>query len=720
MPAPQPSHARTSFWETCTAFTLGSAALLVALFAAYANSLRVPFLFDDADAIASNPTITHLSTAWLPPSGSGITTSGRPLLNVSLAVNYALHGTDVVGYHVGNLLIHALAALMLWAVLRRTLRQPVLAPRFSHHATPLAWCAAMLWAIHPLQTESVTYIIQRAESLVGLFYLLTLYGFIRSVEKSSDGKPVSRFWPVATVLTCLAGMASKEVMASAPLIIFLYDRTFVSGSFAEAWRRHRMLHLALAATWLLLLACILQSGGRGNTVGYRQIAWWEYALTQAPAIIGYLWRSLWPADLIFDYGISVEKNPAVVIPACAAIVVIFALAIYTLRRHPVAGFAFAWFILILAPTSSIIPVATQTAAEHRMYLPLAAVVVSSALLLYRWNSRAAFPILAILLAAAGLRTHARNHDYRSEIALWENTVGKNPSNVRALTNLGALLSREGHISESIARFEEALALAPGYARARHNLGSSLFTLKRYPEAIAAFERALAAEPDNPEYLTSLGNALVETGEIEKSLLLYRIAYALHPDVAANARNLANSLMRLGRMEEAGALFQSALTLAPEDAETVNDYSTWLRRTRRPHEAIPFLEKALLSQPDSARLHSNLGTTLIMTGRTADGIRELETALRLDPDLVQTRYQLGSAYASDGRPDKGIPHLEALLKLTTPDADLLDNLGALYAQTGRYADAIATFQQALQLDPAHGNARQNLEATQAFLRKHTPR
>jgi tetratricopeptide (TPR) repeat protein len=734
MSAPHfPPEPASPFWQSRLATSFGIIALLAALIAAYANSFRVPFLLDDADSIAANPSIQSFTSAWFPPSGSGITTSGRPLLNVSLAINYAIHGTDVFGYHVGNLLIHALSALTLWAVIRRTLRQPILAPRFARHATPLAWCAASLWALHPLQTESVTYIIQRAESLVGLFYFLTLYGFIRSVENdshvtASSARPSipatarrrSRFWPAFTVITCLAGMASKEVMASAPLIVFLYDRTFVSGTFAAAWRNHRKLHTSLTATWLLLAACIIQSGGRGNTVGYLQVAWWEYAITQAPAITGYLWRALWPANLIFDYGAIVEKNPAVVIPCCLLILALLGLAVYALRRHPVAGFAFAWFFLILAPTSSIVPVATQTAAEHRMYLPLAALVVPAALLFYRWHLRAAFSILAALLLAAGLRTHNRNHDYRSELAIWEDTVARVPDSVRALTNYGAMLSQAGRIEESLRYFEEALSYVPRYAQARHNLGSSLLSLKRFPEAIAAFEQALAAEPDNTVFLASLGNAMTETGAPDKAVLYYRRAYEFKPGVATNAFNLANTLMRLNRMDEAGPLFQSALAITPDDPEIIHNYATWLRRRDRPAEAIPLLEKALLLRPDSARLHSNLGICLILAGRKPEGIRQLEMALPLDPALPQTRYNLGTAYVESGRHADAIVQFEALLKLSAPTPEVLDNLGVLYAQTGRYPDAVASFRHALQLDPQHRNARENLAHVEEFLRNASAR
>ena len=720
-PSPNP------FWESHAALILGTALLFTALFAAYSNTFHVPFHLDDFDSIERNPTIKSLASAWLPPSGSGITTSGRPLLNVSLAINYALHGSDVLGYHVANLLIHALAALTLWAVIRRTLRQPVFANRFAVHATPLAWCAAALWALHPLQTESVTYIVQRAESLVGLFYLLTLYAFIRSVEKAPAtsaastrapgiARPGPRLWPILAVFFCACGMASKEVMASAPLILFLYDRTFLSGSFSSAWKNHRNLHLSLAATWLVLLACILQSGGRGDTVGYAQVAWWEYAITQGPAITGYLWRAIWPANLIFDYGAILEKSTHVVIPCTLFIFSLLALAIYALRRWPVAGFAFAWFFLILAPTSSIIPVASQTAAEHRMYLPLAAVLIPAALLLRHSFSRAAFPVLAALLVAAGLRTHLRNHDYRTELALWEDTVTRLPDNVRALTNLSSALFLADRFEESAHYSRKAIGYLPTHADAHLNLGSALVKLRRLPEALSSLERATALNPSNTLYLITLGSAATALGDFDKALAAYRRAYELDPGTAVHAFNLANTLMSLDRMEEAGRYFQKALALSPDDSGLLNNYATWLRRSDRPSDAIPILEKALAAYPRSPRINSNLGTCLMLVGRTTEGIQKLELALLLDPNLPQTRFSLGSAYAETGRTADAIAQFEALLKLSPPTADLLAHLGVLYAEAGRYTDSTATLRHALQLDPSHQGARASLSQVEAFLRQ----
>ncbi len=279
---------------------------------AYSNSFTGSFIYDDAPSILGNPTIRHLWPIWQPlspPHKGGITVEGRPLVNLSLAVNYALGGLDVWGYHALNLAIHLLAGLTLLGIVRRTLLQPKLRERFGAAANELALAVAVLWVVHPLQTESVTYIVQRAESLMGLFYLLTLYCFIRGAES-----PRPRAWYSLCVTACALGMASKEVMVSVPLMVLLYDRTFVSGSLREVWRQRWPLYLALASTWILLGYLMFFTGSFGNAVINAKengIAWWKYLLTEPGVILYYLRLAAWPYPLCFDYyGWSLRRHRA--------------------------------------------------------------------------------------------------------------------------------------------------------------------------------------------------------------------------------------------------------------------------------------------------------------------------------------------------------------------------------------------------------------------------
>ncbi len=726
---------------------LGCALLVVGIYAAYHNTFRVPFLFDDADSIEKNWTIQSLATALFPPTNSGVTVSGRPLLNLSLAVNYRWGGTDVFGYHLGNLLIHMAAALALFGVIRRTLQLPRLAGRYGTQATPLAWFAATLWAVHPLQTESVTYLIQRAESLVGLCYLLTLYAFIRAVENSS------RVWAAAACLACFLGMAAKEVMVSAPLVMLLYDRTFVSGSFRASWQRHRRLHLGLAAGWLLLFALVISSGRRGTTVGFAAVSWWDYALTQTSGIIRYLQAAFWPVNLVFDYGAIVEKTPAVLIGSALLLLPLLVATMVALRKWPKAGFLAAAFFLVLAPTSSVVPVATQTLAEHRMYLPLAALVVGGTLLCHGMSRRFYGGVLLSLIVAAGTVTINRNTVYQTSLSIWEDTVRKVPDNVRALNNLGLFCLEADRVDEAIARLSEAVELVPRYAVAYSNLGRALIKKgtnetspgrstadlikgiefgrkpsgsdgnnrllrnEKITAGLAMLEKATQLDPRNALFMANYADALLTVQAPEAAVPLLEQAVALEPENGDFHFNLANALARLDRDELAVEHFQAALRHQPNDVEVLTNYGSLLRRMGRLSESIDYLQTALRLKPEVARVHSNLGVSLLAHGRTAEGMRQLEEALRLDPNLAQARYNLSNALADTGRSDEAIVQLEALLRIAPPTAELLSNLGVLYSRVGRLEDAVTQTRRALELDPNYEAAQENLAKIIAYIRSH---
>ena len=357
------------------------------------------------------------------------------------------------GYHATNLAIHLAAALLLFGLLRRTFLLPAMRDGWGAAATPLALAVALLWAVHPLQTESVTYVVQRAESLVGLFYLLTLYGLVRG---ATAARPLG--WYAVSALACLLGMASKEVMVSAPLVALLYDRTFLAGSFREALRRRYGLYLALAATWLLLAWLVAAAAGRGGTAGFGQgVGCWAYFGTQFGAIVHYLRLSAWPSPLVLDYGDGLARTAAEIVPYAIVVGLLALATVAALWQWPKAGFLGACFFALLAPTSSIVPVVTQTIAEHRMYLPLAAVVAAAVLGGYAacrglarrgWLSRPAAGLLFGCAAAAagvtlGTLTFQRNKDYRSGLSIWQDTAAKAPHNARAQCNLGVALMARG-------------------------------------------------------------------------------------------------------------------------------------------------------------------------------------------------------------------------------------------------------------------------------------
>jgi tetratricopeptide (TPR) repeat protein len=573
---------------------LAGGIVVLAALAAYRNSFSGPFFFDDISAITDNSTIRHFENAFSPSPKNA--TFGRPLLNLSFALNYALGGMKVWGYHAFNLLIHTLAGLTLFGLVRRTLECGRGAPtpratQMRGEGTPptiLALAVAVIWVVHPLQTEAVTYISQRAESLMGLFYLLTLYCFIRGTEHCRSGFTPdssginpdlqserdarngsqlstlnSGLWLSASLLACFLGATTKEIIVTAPVMVLLYDRTFVAGSFREAWRQRWRYYLGLAGTWLLLAR--LMTGLTQRGVGFdHTVNWWNYALTSCRSVGLYLKLAIWPHPLVFDYGTNniVVQHAAEIAPYALLLAGLLAGTAIALWRWPVVGFAGAWLFLILAPTSSVVPVILSPTAEHRMYLPLASVVALVVLGLDRLMGRRSLILFAAMAVGLGCLTIQRNKDYSTIVSIWSDTIKKRPGNERAHLNLGIAFSRTpGRMPDAITEYQAALAIKPDFAEAHCNLGDALSQIPgRLPDAVPEYEAALRIKPDYLEAHLHLGVALAKIpGRLQDAITQYEEALRINPGFAEAHFNLGMILMDIpDRQQEAIDHLKAAL------------------------------------------------------------------------------------------------------------------------------------------------------------------
>jgi Flp pilus assembly protein TadD len=645
----------------------GALLIAVAAIIAYANTFSVPFIFDDGDSIATNPTIRSLwpLTTVLNPPSPGYTVEARPVLNLTLALNFAAHGLNVRGYHVTNLAIHILAALTLYGLVRRTLAQHRAdvsaealamsvgsgAGALARHSWGLALTTALLWAVHPLQTQAVTYTIQRAESLVGLLYLLTLYGALRG---STDTQHPRR-WQAVAVAACALGMGVKEVIVAAPLVVLCYDRIFLSASWKRVFQQRAGFYLALAATWGVLIFCQttlrgfrLEEGGigqgpaaiidwtrPGSAFDYlRSKLWadvtatpWSYLLAQSSVLLHYLRLSLWPDVLCLDYYWPVPQRLADVWLSMSIMTAALATVAWALVRHPRAGFLGLCFFLILAPSSSILP-SEDPAFEHRMYLPLAAVLTALVLAMglvwpriTAWvaptttatattasRRRGAAVLVAILTVALTARSLVRNHDYRSDVAIWDSVVRVRPQNPRAYHARGVAFADRGQFAQAEADLSHLLTLEPGNGEGHASLGDVLVRQGRTAEAMRHYSEAAALRPKNVNVLVGLANLLVIEGRIAEAMPLYDRALRLEPHRPDTLSNLGIALCAQGKIAE----------------------------------AMPHLEEAVRLMPDNARSQNNLGRALLLLNRHADAARHLREAIRLQPDFEEAKRNLAEA------------------------------------------------------------------------------
>jgi len=630
-------------------FTLLVAIVLLAVATwAYSTSFAGVFVMDDKFGIADNPnikTLWPLTTAMSAPPEMPV--SGRPVASLTLAINYALAPADVRdvlspggpsappevrerllrnvwGYHLFNLILHWLAALTFFGVIRRTLRSDRLRGRFGDVADWIAFVSALLWMLHPLTTDAVTYVVQRTEVLMGLFAFLTLYCSIRAVER--DVSPAARrLWLVTAIVACALGMGSKQTMVVAPVIVLLWDWIFIDESAAGAavsrLRPRWPLYAGLASTWIILAALVAMERWP-HSIGFAREGWtpWTYLLTQSGVILHYLRLSVALAPLALDYdGWPMTRTVSAALPYAIPISIALGVTVWAIVRRDAWGFLGGCFVAALAPSSSVLPLATEIAAERRMYLPLASLVVAAVIVVYvigekllamavsdtprrRAVGRAATVVIAGVVATTlGSVTYARNREFWSDEGIWRDTVEKRPNNPRARVsygvdlyatgrlpeaerelreavrlkdtsapahaNLGAVLCAQGNLDEGIRHLERALALDPEYHSVHGNLAEAYAALGRRAQAAQEFSRAVEIAPDNPFFLNRLAWLLATSPEESvrngpRALeVAQRAASITSRQDVMSLETLSAAYAEVGRFDDALTTGREALALA---------------------------------------------------------------------------------------------------------------------------------------------------------------
>lgn len=640
----------------------------------YANSLQGPFIWDDETAIVTNPTIRQLwplSGSLVPPGETPM--AGRPLANLTLAINYAAGVLNVGGYHVFNLLLHIGCALLIFVILRRTLRGRTLGTRFGESAGATALVASLLWMVHPLQSEVVNYVTQRTESLAALCLLLTLYSAIRARHDPS------RFWSGLAVTCCALGMASKESMVIAPLVVVLYDRAFEFESLGDALRKRTRLYGGLAATWLLLAALVATT--ERSTVSLSSDASVTYLWNQLQMITAYLRLSVWPDALVLDYGLPQPLLFVDVTREAALVGTLLLAALAALVWWPRAGFLGAVFSLALAPTSSVLPILSEVGAERRMYVPMMAVSVLTAVLVRMFLDRtmarmagsgrrlpeiAGASVIIVSLVTCALTTVRRNGDFSDRLTLWKTVVDRRPHG-RARLSYGVALRDAGRSDDAIRELREAVI---DYPDAGYVLGTELFFAGEIDEASRALQRFID-EGRSQNFVPArslLARALLAQGQLEGASEQYQSVLDLAPTNLDALSGLADILFRQERYEEAAGAFRRISERLPTAQNEIR-WGAALREAGRSDEAIPHFQMALELDPRSASAHLLLADLFLRGDRPRDTESHARAALELTPDDSGAHHILAIVLAMTGRLDEAVPHFRQA-SLLRPDDPLI--------------------------------------------------
>lgn len=695
-PAASPPPRAPAIW-------LRAAIVVIAGILTYSNSLSGPFVFDDELSVVYNASIRQLGDlgrVLFPEQDSSV--AGRPLVNISFAINYAIGTLNVRGYHIWNIAVHLLCGLLVFGVVRRTLALPNLRARFGPRATAIGFATSLLWTLHPLNSEAVNYLTQRTESMMALAYLLTLYASLRA---TSSNYPT--WWQGAAVVACALGMACKESMVTAPVMVVLYDRIFVFESLTASFRARRRFYVGLSATWIVL-AALIGSGPRGESAGFsNDVTPWTYLLNQTVMIPQYLSRAVWPRSLVINYGFPLPLTLAEVLPSALLVASLVVAAAVSLVVAPRAGFLAAWVFVTLAPMSSVVPIATEVGAERRMYLPLVAIVVLVVVVATmvwdvvkkRWLAHVASTrpgalafagTFALVVVSASLTavTFSRNREYESGLTLIRTTVERWPTAV-SRHMLGGALVVAGRDNEAIPHLRAAIAGAP---RARYDLGIALFNQGKFDEAVEQLSALIAVWSSPP---------------------------AVHPrwqpplrmDAIAARELIGRALARQARWDEAADQFRRVLAMDPTSRTARGLLAAALFAQQAYDDAIDQYRAHLKEQPNDVEALGNLGIALVAAGKLDDAVEPFRRAVELDPRNGGAERNLANALFDSGDVNGAALHAQQAVELRPDDPAAHDLLGRALALQGKLSEAASRFERALQIDPAYADARQHLRQLQ---------
>lgn len=627
-------------------------ALTLATCVAFSSAIRAPFVFDDHPSIRLNASVqqlTPITSVLRPPPNTSV--SGRPVVNVSLALNYALNhamGVDdngpatTISFHVVNIFIHVLSGLLLFGLMRITLQQWHGA-RIATESTWIAGATALLWLLHPIQSEAVDYVIQRTELIVSACYLATLYAAARAWNSTRP-----RWWLVASLIACVLGMGSKEVMISAPFMVLLYDRAFRVNSWrsllAPGARRTFYVLLMLSAGIVLFTVF---NRARHTTVGFNLgITWYEYLYTQAWAVTHYLRLIAWPNALNFDYGELAIRGwrgvPGMLLLSSAGIATLYA---WSKPKWMWLGFLGAWFFMLLAPSSSVVPIKTEVAAERRIYLASAAVFVLVVVAAFQFRSRflwwaraerATLVAVALLLAVA---TYMRGHTYLNTESLYRDVMAKAPDNPRGYAGVGMLLLVQGpeRFAEAQTLLERAVALDSTYVGGWQALGLVAVMREQWGPAKVAYDHALRLQPNNPDAKRGMAHVLIGVGNLDSARTL--VDAIPTPDREVLWR-LGEGLVERGNGGDALPYLESAARdgLSPLDMALM---SLALAQAKRPEDAMAAARAATSVAGDSTRVLALVGRAMIVANRPAEARQYLRRRVELTPNDEEARRALDS-------------------------------------------------------------------------------
>ena len=658
-------------------------------FIIYSNTFDNPFVFDDKLRILENYDIrledltadNLLKAAFGKKSGRA-----RPVGNISFALNYYFHQYKVGGYHILNIVIHIVTGILLWLIIKKTLNLKSVRSEIEHGRW-IALITALLWLVNPVQTQSVTYIVQRFTSMAAMFFLLSFLFYLNgrlTVKKGSRW-----IWFTGAALAWFLALGCRENAAMLPFFIFLYEWYFFQ-DLSKKWVKKQLIFFVAIVVLFAIIAFVYLGADPWEKLKHLrdfsegQFTMGQRLLTQSRVVVYYFSLIILPhpAMLNLDYDFPLSHsliNPWTTLPSLIGIIGLIILAVFLAKKQRLISFCIFWFLGNLVLESSVIPLAIIF--EHRIYLPSMLVGLIPVVLLYRYIQPkwlVAFISCALIILYA-YWTFERNNVWRDGLTLWADCVLKSPNKARPYSNLGVAQKKLNMMDDAFQNFRKALALNPNYADAHYNLAVILAEQNKINEALEHYRKAVELKPSHISSRNNLGVALLKKDRTDEAIEHFRIALKIEPRYASAHFNLGVALAKQGRL----------------------------------YEAIEHYVYSIKVNPDDPNAHVKLGDALLMQGKPEQADNHFRKALHLDPDNAEAHLFIGSQLLNQGQRDKALEHLNRAISINPELPQAHNNVGIIMIREGNLAAAISHFQKAVQIDPGFELAKINLKKALAI-------
>jgi tetratricopeptide (TPR) repeat protein len=674
-------------------------AIIVLTLAAYSGTIRNGFIhFDDTVYITENP---HVKEGL---SLSGVTWSfhafhagnWHPLTWLSHMADVSLFGLDPSGHHAMGLLIHVLAALLLFALLRQVTG--------SLHGAALV---AALFAIHPLHVESVAWASERKDVLSAFFWFATLWAYARYVKKNAA------VWYGMVLLLFACGLMAKPMLVTLPVLLLLFDFWPLGRFGKENVPAFRLIMEKLPLFGLVAGSVVLTLIAQREAIAPLDKVSLVERLTNAVVSYGvYLLQTVLPAGLAVFYPFPEKPQVVLAVVLLGGFCLLTFVAIRQWKRRPYLLFGWLWYCITLVPVIGILQVGAQAHADRYTYIPLVGIFImivwflrDTAIRQNKAQRRLMATVAVVIIAGMVVLTARQVRVWNNDEALFSHALKVTRNNYVALNNLGLLYDNNGRADKALEYFTAAIRIKPDFAEALNNIGNLMRGEGNGDEAMQYYRRALAANPDLAVVHSNLGIELAKRGNTAEAAEQYRKAISLEPQRADAYYNYGNLLAAAGRYEEALTYFKKACERAPDSCEIHNNLGLMLARTGKGDEAITEYHKAITLRPDYAEAYNNLGILHTITGRTPEAIAAYEKSLALDSNNVSAYNNLAFVFQNSGNSEKAVDLLRKARRLAPDNYRIVMSLADAAAVAGDTTEAVRLLNDALPMARAAGDTVQ---------------